>query len=373
MEEPPPSSITTVDPNASWPIIAIVTVMYRCQRFVQPLLESVASVDYPRERLSLHLVDNSPGDGTFAAAQVAMAQLKDRLPVICCHEPGENVGFAKGNNLALRRALESGADYVFLLNPDATFEPNALRAAVDYARQHPKVGSVQSLLVLGDAPDQVNTLGNAIHFLGFGYVAGYRSLRSVVPTSPRPIGFSSGACVLLSTSVLRKVGLFDETLWLYHEDLDLGWRIRLAGFENMIVPSSVCRHHYEFSRSTSKWYWMERNRWLVIIKNYRLRTIVLLLPLLLITDLGLLALAAKGGWLKHKFKALIWFLHPHTWNYLYQGRQNIKRIRQVTDRQILTLYSATIDHPDFRNPLVTYLVEPVWKAYLTLLRKVIRW
>jgi GT2 family glycosyltransferase len=357
----------------AWPTVAIVTVLYRCEKFVPTLLESVASVDYPRERLILHLVDNSPGDGTLARARVKMAQLGDRLPTVCWHEPGENIGFAKGNNLAIRSALDNGTDYVFLLNPDATFEQSALRTAVDHARHHSKVGSVQSLLVLGDAPDRVNTYGNVIHFLGFGYVAGYQSLRSAVPPGPRAIGFSSGACVLLPAPVLRKVGLFDETLWLYHEDLDLGWRIRLAGFENIVVPDSVCRHHYEFSRSTSKWYWMERNRWLVVLKNYRLRTILLLLPLLLVTDLGLLALAAKGGWLKHKIKALIWFLHPRAWGYLHHGRRDIQQTRQVTDQQILSLYSATIDHPDFRNPLVTILVEPVWKIYLALLRKVVWW
>jgi GT2 family glycosyltransferase len=359
--------------TSSSPTIAIITVLYRCEKFVRPLLESLASVGYPRDRLTLHLVDNSPGDGTLAAAHAVMAQLGDRLPTVHCHEPGENVGFAKGNNLAMRSALEAGADYVFLLNPDATFEPGAIQASVKTAQDLPKVGSVQSLLVLGDAPDRVNTYGNVIHFLGFGYVAGYQSLRSAVAPFPRSIAFSSGACVLYPASILRHVGLFDETLWLYHEDLDLGWRIRLAGFDNIVSPDSVCRHHYEFSRSTSKWYWMERNRWLVVLKNYRLRTILLLLPLLLITDLGLLALAAKGGWLKLKLKAFVWFLHPRAWSYLCRGRRDMRQIRQVTDRQILALYSATIDHPDFRNPLVTLLVEPVWKAYLALLRIVIWW
>jgi GT2 family glycosyltransferase len=365
--------VTPGTPGPDWPRIAIVTVLYRCEKFVRPLLESVATVDYPREVLSLHLVDNSPGDGTLAAARAVHAERQATLPPTVFHQPLDNLGFAKGNNLAIAAALEAGADFVFLLNPDATFEPSALKAAVETARAFPNAGSVQSLLVLGDAPDTVNTHGNAIHFLGFGYVAGYKTPRAAVSPAPRPIAFSSGACVLLSARVLRAVGLFDETLWLYHEDLDLGWRIRLAGFDNLVAPRSVCRHHYEFSRATSKWYWMERNRWIVVLKNYRLPTILLLLPVLLVTDLGLLAMALKGGWWKSKLKALAWFLRPSAWGYLWRGRRDIARLRTVSDRQILGLYTAVIDHPDFKNPVVRLGIEPVWKALLAILRVVVRW
>ena len=365
--------MTSGNHGPAWPRVAIVTVLYRCGKFVHPLLESVAAVDYPRDALSLHLVDNSPGDGTLALARAAHAGLLADLPTTTFHEPGENLGFAKGNNLAIAAALDAGADYVFLLNPDATFEPSALKVAVETARAFPNAGSVQSLLVLGDDPDTVNTHGNAIHFLGFGYVAGYKTRRAEVSPTPRTIAFSSGACVLLAAKVLRKVGLFDETLWLYHEDLDLGWRIRLAGFDNLVAPGSVCRHHYEFSRSTSKWYWMERNRWIVVLKNYRFRTILLLFPVLLVTDLGLLAMAAKGGWLKSKLKALAWFLRPSSWTYLMRGRRDIARLRTVSDRHILGLYSAVIDHPDFKNPVVRLGIEPIWKGLLAILRLVVRW
>jgi GT2 family glycosyltransferase len=333
----------------------------------------VAAVDYPRARLELHLVDNGAGDGTLQAAQAEIARLGDHLPEVVIHRPGANVGFAIGNNIALRAAIGRGVDYCFLLNPDATFEPAALREAVSLAEHTPGTGSVQSLLVLGDEPEVVNTLGNRIHFLGFGYVGGYRSARKDVPPDPREIAFSSGACVLLPVRVLEQVGLLDETLWLYHEDLDLGWRIRLAGLRNLVAPSSVCRHHYEFSRSLSKWYWMERNRWIVVLKNYRLATVLLLLPAMLIADVGLLLMSAKGGWLAAKLRSLLWFFRPAAWAYLWRGRRAIAKLRRASDAVLLRQFTAVIDYPDFRSPVVTKVIEPVWRLMLTGLRFVVRW
>ena len=363
----------TANSTDLFPRVAVVTVIYRCEKFMRGLVESMALVDYPRDRLEFHLVDNGAGDGTLAAARNEIERLGANLPKVVIHEPGANVGFAVGNNIALRAALERGVDYCFLLNPDATFEPAALKAAVGVAESARDVGSVQSLLVLGETPEVVNTSGNHIHFLGFGYIGGYRRARKDVPGEPREIAFSSGACVLLPAQVLRQVGLLDETLWLYHEDLDLGWRIRLAGFRNLIAPASVCRHFYEFSRAQSKWYWMERNRWIVVLKNYRLATLLLLLPAMLVADCGLLLMAAKAGWFGAKVRSLVWFLRPSAWRYLWRGRREIARIRRVPDREILRHFTAVIDFPDFRSPIITKVIEPVWKAMLAVLRVLVRW
>jgi len=357
----------------SLPRVAVVTVLYRSEKFMPELLASVAEVDYPRDRFEFHLVDNGAGDGSLAAARREIERLGARLPPVVMHEPGGNVGFAKGNNLALRAALERGVDHAFLLNPDATFEPAALKEAVRVAESGSNVGSVQSLLVLGGDPEVVNSSGNHIHFLGFGYVGGYLRARRDVPAEPRDIAFSSGACVLLPAKVLRQVGLLDETLWLYHEDLDLGWRIRLAGLSNIVAPASVCRHHYEFSRSTSKWYWMERNRWIVVLKNYRLATVLLLLPAMIVADCGLLLMSARAGWLGSKLKSLAWFARPSAWLYLWRGRRDVARLRRVPDRELLRHFVAVIDYPDFRSPVVTKVIEPVWKAMLATVRALVRW
>jgi GT2 family glycosyltransferase len=363
----------TGNPTDPPPRIAVVTVIYRSAKYMPGFFQSLAEVDYPTGRLELDLVDNGPGDGSLAAARAEIERLGTKLPPVVIHEPGANVGFAVGNNIALRAAIGRGVDYCYLLNPDATFETSALKQAIAVAGQTPKLGSVQSLLVLGAEPDVVNSSGNHIHFLGFGYVGGYRSPRKEVSPEPRDIAFSSGACALLPAAVLEEVGLLDETLWLYHEDLDLGWRIRLAGYRNVVAPASVCRHYYEFSRSLSKWYWMERNRWIVVLKNYRLATILLLLPALLVADIGLLLMSAKGGWLGAKLRSLAYFLRPSAWAHIVRSRRAVGKLRRVRDRELLRHFTAVIDFPDFRSPIVTKVIEPVWKAMLVLVRAIVRW
>jgi GT2 family glycosyltransferase len=353
--------------------VAVITVLYRSQCFVRSLLESLAAVGYPHDRLELHLVDNSPGDGTLAAARAEIARLGDQLPRVVIHEPGRNEGFAIGNNIAMRAALDAGVDYCYLLNPDAHFEPGALAEAVRVAEREPQVGSVQSLLVLADDPQVVNSSGNHIHYLGFGYVGGYRQARASVAPEVREITYGSGACVLLPARVLREVGLFDETLWLYHEDLDLGWRVRLHGYRNLFAPASVCRHHYEFSRSKAKWYWMERNRAIVVFKNYRLATVLLLLPLLAAADVGLVAVSLKAGWWREKLRAMAWFLRPSSWAYVISAHRQLARQRRVSDREILRFFTDVIDYPDFQNALVRTFIEPIWKSGFALLKIVTRW
>jgi GT2 family glycosyltransferase len=353
------------------PRIAVVTVLYRSAPFVRALLESVAAVDYPRDRLELHLVDNGPGDGSLVAARAEMDRLGDRLPQVLVHEPGRNEGFAGGNNVALRSALGRGVDFSFLLNPDATFERDALRAAVSAAG--PGVGSVQSLVVLADDPEVVNTSGNFIHYLGFGYAGGYRRRRADVAPEVQEITFSSGAAVLLPRAALLETGLLDETLWLYHEDLDLGWRLRLCGYRNVLAPASVCRHRYEFSKSSSKWYWLERNRWLVVLKNYRLATVLLLLPFMIASDAGILLLAARGGWLQEKLRAMAVLARPATWTYLARERRRQAPLRRVGDRDLLRHFTPVIAHADVTSERMSALVAAVGRPLHWALRQVVRW
>jgi GT2 family glycosyltransferase len=349
----------------------VVTVLYRSAPFVPALLESVAALDYPRERLELHLVDNGPGDGSLAAARAEIARLGGRLPEVLVHEPGRNEGFAGGNNLALRAALERGVDFCFLLNADAAFEPQALRAAL--AAAGPQVGSVQSLVVLADDPEVVNTSGNFIHYLGFGYSGGYRDRRSDVPAGVREITYASGAAVLLPCQALRVAGLFDETLWLYHEDLDLGWRLRLCGYRNVLAPASVCRHRYAFSKSAAKWYWLERNRWLVVFKNYRLPTVLLLLPFMVASDAGILLVAARGGWWREKLRAMGAVARPATWAYLARERRRQAALRRVGDREILRHLTPVIAHADVTSERTSALVAAAGRPLYRLLRRVVRW
>jgi hypothetical protein len=84
-------------------------------------------------------------------------------------------------------------------------------------------------------------------------------------------------------------------------------------------------------------------------------------------------MSAKAGWFGAKVRSLLWFLRPSSWRYLWRGRRDIGRIRKVPDRELLRHFTAVIDYPDFRNPVITKVIEPVWKATLAVLRAIVRW
>lgn len=355
------------------PTVDIVTPLWKGAEFIPALFEGLAALDYPHECVTMHFVENGPGDGSLDEVKRQMERFAGRLPPIKIHQPGMNTGFAGGNNLVMRESIAQGVKYVYLLNNDATFESQALREAVAVAERDSSIGSVQSLIVLQQNPEEVNASGNAIHYLGMGYCLDYHRKRSEILSEVKSIAYASGAGVLFPVRVLKEVGLLDEVLWLYHEDLDLGWRLRLAGYQNVVAPKSVVRHHYNFSRSTSKWYWMERNRIAVMLKNYRLGTLLVLLPQLIILDVALFLFALKGGWWREKVKASVWFLRPSTWAYLSRGRRDIARIRRVSDREILKNFTPVVAYQEFESPFIVKCVNPAWKFLFTCVKLVVVW
>ncbi len=353
--------------------VDVIVVLYHSVPYMEALFQGLETMEYPHDRVVVHFVDNAPGDGSLDEVKKQMQKRQGRLPPIELHEPGTNTGFSGGNNLVMRLSIERGHEYSYLLNHDAAFESQALREAVALAESDPLIGSVQSLMVLQQNPDEINSTGNAIHFLGFAYCADYHLSRTQAPTEPKQIAYASGAAVLFPNRVLKEVGFLDETLFLYHEDTDLGWRIMLSGYRNMLAPKSVVRHRYEFSRSIAKWFWIERNRNALVLKNYHWLTVLLLAPMLVATDVALLAFALKGGWWREKLRAMAWLYKPSTWAYIWRGRQQITKMRRVPDRMILPVFTSVIAYQEFESDLVKMIANPLWKWTFFILKVLVRW
>lgn len=352
------------------PRIDVIVVLWKSLPFLEALFTSFTDVGYPEDRVTIHIVDNASPDGAGAEVKRRLADPDPRWPKIILHEPGANTGFAGGNNLVLR---QSTAEYCYLLNHDAALTPGTLREAVAVAEAHPQAGAIQSLLVLMESPNVLNSTGNRIHFAGFGYCDGYLDALNTAPVDPRPISFASGAGVLYRTSALKNVGVLDETLFAYHEDLELGWRLWLAGFPSLLAPKSILRHHYEFSRSIQKWYWMERNRWIVMLTHYRVATLILLTPALVAIECMVWISALMGGWGKEKARVAGWFLHTDAWRYLAKKRHAMVQLRTAKDRDILKHFVAIIAHQDGSNTFVEKVANPLMRIYFAVLKWLVRW
>ena len=189
-------------------------------------LTSLQRQDYPH--FNVLVVDNASTDDS-------VTQLRAFVPGIELLQSGANLGFGGGCNLGITRALADGADYVWLLNSDSTAAPDALSAMVALAEENPCLGSVGSVLYEVDTPQQIQLWGGGRVRLCCG--------QSRHQLAPGPLDFISGASVLLRSTALAAVGLFDQlAFFMYWEDTDLAFRLRAAGWQLAVAEQSRVWH-----------------------------------------------------------------------------------------------------------------------------------
>ncbi|MBI5465823.1 MAG: glycosyltransferase family 2 protein [Candidatus Kerfeldbacteria bacterium] len=347
--------------------VGVVIVAYNGRRWLKSALDSCAKY---ASGLPVYVVDNASSDGS---ADLVASQ----FPQVKLLRQTENLGFTGGNNIGLRAAVAASAEAVLLLNQDAELQEQTIALLVNYLEQHPQVAAVQPAIFLPDG--RVNTLGNCWHYLGFGYGGGHgldikeASARLPWLNGRQEIPYVSGAAVLVRTAALQQVGFFDSELFLYHEDLELSLRLRLAGWGLALEPAARAIHHYEFSRSLSKFYYMERNRWLVWLWYWKWPTLVILGSLMLLAELPLLLVAGGSGWFKVKFRVYKYFGRASTLRSIINHRQRLKALRVVSDRQLLSLASAKVSFQEVDSWLTRRIFNPLAAAVWWLIYPLIRW
>ncbi|MBI4175223.1 glycosyltransferase family 2 protein, partial [Candidatus Berkelbacteria bacterium] len=314
----------------------VIIVNYNGQRFLPACLDALArqtTTDF-----TTLVVDNASTDDSLDQAVAA-------YPSLVVLREADNWGFAEGNNRGIRYALAHGAEIIVLLNYDTEVDPGFIAAGRTTLFHDPKTGLVQSKILLYDTEtntrtDRINTAGNKLHFLGFGYCGDFDVEDEGQFDADAEIQYGSGAALFIRRAVLEEIGLFVSWFFMYHEELDLCWRARLAGWHIRRSGHSVVWHKYAFGRNPRKFYYMERNRWAVLLKNYRWSTVLWLLPFGLLTEFGLLIDALRQGWFIHKVRAYGgWIAHLPA---ILADRKMVQASRRVSDREILAHMSADV-------------------------------
>lgn len=348
--------------------VAILIASYNGRAYLAECLPSIFQSSYSDIVQKVFIVDNHSSDGT-------REYVRDNWPHVRLIENDYNAGYAGGNNIGLEVILREmpSAEYLLLLNEDTVVEPNFLSALVARLSQDKFLGCVQPRIMLFHDRERVNSLGNVIHFLGFGY-SGYSNCTwTSITDFQRSINYASGACVLLRMSAIKKVGLFDSFMFMYLEDLDLGWRLKLAGIGSELVPESVIYHKYEFSRGMKHYYYFERNRLWIILKNYKIATLAVIFPAWFIMELGQLLRASMRGELGIKLSTYGFFLVPKNFFSLMRARRSTQALRTVPDKQIIKHFSGKIDFQPLQEPLVRYIANPLFSCYHSVIKYLIIW
>ncbi|MBS1868521.1 MAG: glycosyltransferase family 2 protein [Actinobacteria bacterium] len=281
--------------------------------------------------------------------------------------PEGNVGYVRACN---RAAAEARGRWLLFLNPDAPADPDCLARLRAAAEEEPDVAVVGAQVLLPGG-ERVNAGENPVHLTGLCWSGRFEQPREQGP--PRDVLAVSGAALMIRADVFAALGGFEPGYFMYHDDVDVCWRARLAGWRVRFVPEATVVHDYAFEKGTGKWFWLERNRAWTVLSNYGAGTLLLLAPLLLATELAVLALALRGGWAREKLRA--WWALARGLPALLRWRRRVQALRRVSDAELVALMTARFDTPLLDAPAARRagpLLDAYRAAVLSALRRAAR-
>ena len=218
------------------PKVTTIILNWNGMRDTLECIESVRTLEYPDVRILV--VDNGSTDGSPSI-------IRKKFPSVVLLENKKNLGFTGGNNLGMKKALEMGTDYLWLLNNDTVLEKDTLKHLVTMSQDSPEVGLASPVIYYHDSPDRVQFCGSYIDWEG-------KRIVKLEDGDSLPDGGVNvslwGTALLIKRTVVERVGYLNEKYFAYHEDEEYCMRVAKAGFRCIVVPDARLLH--KNSRST---------------------------------------------------------------------------------------------------------------------------
>lgn len=313
------------------PPVSVIVVSYNSAAYLGACLGALR--DHSGPGVELIVLDNASADGS--ADLVARDFPEARLI-----RSGRNLGFGAGNNLA---AASARGAYLALVNPDACVTAGWLEPLIAALEADPGLGLATPKILLAADPERINTCGNQIHISGITLCRGMGAPATAY-AAPDDVGAVSGAAFVIRRALWERLGGFDADFFMYMEDTDLSWRARLAGYRCRYVPTSLVLHDYALRVGPRKLLYQERNRYLMLLKSLSARSLLALLPALLLAELlawGFVLLRDRANWRnKPRAYAAVWRARRT----IASQRRATRRARRVSDRALLAACASRLDY-----------------------------
>ncbi len=313
--------------------VIVLILGYKSVGYLEDCIPSLLNQSY--KNYEIWFADNNSNDGS-------VEYLNENFPKVKTFRFEENTGYAGGNNRLIKMAFDKGADFSLVMNADTKADKNfVLNLITTYKNQSKKnkVGLIQPVVMLYDNPEKINSIGNVIHYLGFGYCGGYMSEK--IPKNDKEIISVSGTAMLISKDYYKNVGLFDERFFMYNEDQDYSWRGLIMGYKHFVSVEGKIWHKYSFSKNKNKWYQSEKNRLMMIYKNYEKKTLILLVPIIIFNEFAVMIYSILNGWFIPKFRSYI-FLFSNL-DSIKLERIKIQKNRKIKDKSFFNKFNSILD------------------------------
>lgn len=329
-----PAELPYVQPrfDRKAPRITAVVVTFQGSPYVSGCLASLLSAVANPASMRVMVVDNASSDGTVAI-------LRREFPDIDVLRSDTNVGYGAACN---RAVAESNSDYVAVVNQDVVSKPGWIDRLVEVLEHSPQLALATPKILVKDDPGRINACGNAPHYTGITACRGYNRPHAAFDRIEHILAVS-GAAFVVRRSAFESVGGFDASFFLYFEDTDLSLRLRLAGYGCVYVPEAIVLHEFEPTFSARKIRLLEQNRQACWLKLFRWRTLLVLSPALLLTELSVWAYCLSRGpkWLAAKTQSYAGLAMRLP--LIRRQRSAVRRIRRVPDADVLVDCSDRLD------------------------------
>lgn len=332
----------------------VIVVNYNGRAHVETCLRSLLADGRPNTEVVV--VDNCSTDGS---ADLIAA----RFPQVRLLRNEDNHGFGHGCNLA---ASVASGEYLVFLNPDTEVRAGWIDALIEALETHPGAGLATSRILLAGTPDRLNAAGNELHFTGLSLCRGVGVEREAFDHLEE-IGLISGAAFAIRRRLFEKLGGFDASFFLYVEDTDLSLRARLAGYTCLYVPRSEVLHDYELRFGPGKLFYLERNRYLLLLKAFRWRTLAAMLPSLALVEAVTwgYVMSSQRHRAAEKLRAYAWIVRH--WRTVLAARRQTQARRAVSDATILRACTAELDFGQTGRSPMTALANAIGNPALRVL------
>lgn len=271
---------------AKKPSVSLVILNFNAKQMTLSQLENISKLDTSKVEATCIVVDNNSSDGSQKVLSRYSLSNMDYKFI----QSNKNLGFAGGNNLGIREALINEADYIIIMNNDLVLEVELVNLLVEFMENNQTVGVASPKIYFAkgfefhknryNKSDQGKVLWYAGGILDRKNV--YVSHRGVDEVDGGQYDITSetdvanGACAIIRSSILKKVGLFNEKLFLYWEDVEFSERVRMAGFNVVYFPNTHLWHKVSSSTGGSGGsandYFLTRNRFYFSMKYSPLKT-----------------------------------------------------------------------------------------------------
>ena len=311
-------------------------------------------LDQDHTDLEIIVSDNGSNDGSVYFLQEKFSSLIQIL------ENGTNLGFGA----AVNRGLEAAkGDFLIFLNNDLVLAPDSIGELVRLLESHEGIGAAVPKILYFEKRDIINSFGVLIHYTGIACP------NKIDQTDDPGLVITETACggiFMFSRKIYETIGGFDKDLFLYHEDHDLSWRIRLAGWKILATPKAVLYHHYKFNKGIKKYYFSEKNRLHILVKNLEWKTLILIFPALLTVESAQWVHAILHGWFLLKLKSYfeLAVLLPS----ILKKRREVQTSRKIRDAEIVRIYEGNLAVSGLNHPLMEKFLSPILVAYWKRIR-----